>query len=144
MTRTMRSLALVVCVAAIAAGCKKAATVETGATGTSGALRVTEMDLGRSLAAGKEIGDRTANFRPADTVYLSVETEGTSSQATLATRWTFQDGQLVKELTETIAPTGKTRTEFHIVKSDGWPAGKYTVAVSLNGAAAGSKEFEVK
>ena len=50
----------------------------------------------------------------------------------------------MKESNENIAPTGKARTEFHISKPDGWPAGKYTVAVSLNGAAAGSKDFEVK
>jgi hypothetical protein len=69
---------------------------------------------------------------------------GTSPQATLRARWAYQDGQVVKELLETIAPTGKARTEFHIVKPDGWPAGKYSVTVSLDGAAAGTKEFEVK
>ncbi len=107
-------------------------------------VRVTELDLGRSLAADKGIADKTTEFRPSDTIYLSVETDGSASQATLATQWTYQDGQVVKESNETIAPTGKARTEFHIVKPDGWPAGKYTVAVTLNGAAAGSKDFEVK
>ena len=138
----MRTLLVVVCLAAMTAGCKKAAN-ESGATpGT--AVRVTEIDLGRSLAADKGIADKTTDFRPSDTIYASVETDGTSPQATLVTRWTYQDGQIVKELSETIAPTGKARTEFHIVKPDGWPAGKYTVAVLLNGAAAGSKDFEVK
>ena len=147
MTRTMRTLAVVLCLAAITAACNKKTPAETGvpgATGTTGTVRVTELDLGRSLAADKRIADKTSDFRPTDTIYLSVQTDGTSPNATLATRWTFQDGQVVKELTETIAPTGTTRTEFHVVKPDGWPAGKYTVAVSLNGASAGTKDFEVK
>ena len=142
MKRMMRILAVVVCVAATA-GCKKA-TNEPGATPGTAGVRVTEIDLGRSLAADKGIADKTSEFRPSDTIYLSVETDGTSPQATLQTRWTYQDGQVIKELSETIAPTGKTRTEFHIVKPDGWPAGKYSVAVLLNGGAAGNKDFEVK
>jgi hypothetical protein len=142
MKRMMRILPVLVCVAVITAGCKKAAN-EPGAT-PAAAVRVTEIDLGRSLAADKGIADKTSDFRPTDTIYVSVETDGTSAQATLATRWTYQDGQVVKELSENIAPTGKTRTEFHIVKPDGWPTGKYTVTALLNGAPAGSKEFEVK
>ena len=68
----------------------------------------------------------------------------TAPQTTLAARWTYQDGQVVKEQSEAIAPAGNAHTEFHIAKPDGWPAGKYTVAVSINGAAAGSKDFVVK
>jgi hypothetical protein len=139
--RMMRSLLVVVCLAALTAGCKKAA--EPGAA-PGAAVRVTEIDLGRSLAADKGIADKTTDFRPSDTIYVSVETDGTAPQATLATRWTYQDGQVVRESTENIAPTGKARTEFHIAKPDGFPTGKYTVAVSLNGAPAGTKDFEVK
>jgi hypothetical protein len=146
MKRVMRILSLAVCLAAMAAmtaACNKA-TNEPGATPAAAGVRVTGTDLGRSLAADKGIAEKTTVFRPSDTIYFSVETDGTSPQATLLTRWTYQDGQVVKELSETIAPTGKAHTEFHIVKPDGWPAGKYKVAVSLNGAAAGSKDFEVQ
>jgi hypothetical protein len=136
----MRILAVVVCVAAMTAGCKK----DPGAAPAGAAVRVTQIDLGRSLAADKGIADKTSDFRPTDTIYVSVETDGTSPQATLATRWTFQDGQVVKEESQNIAPTGKARSEFHIAKPDGWPTGKYAVAVTLNGTPAGSKDFEVK
>ena len=142
MKSMMRSLSAVVCVAAMTAACNKAS--EPGVTRAAASVRVADIELGRSLAADKGIADKTSEFRPSDTIYLSVETDGTSPQATLMTRWTYQDGQVVKELSETIAPTGKAHTEFHIVKPDGWPAGKYAVAVSLNGVAAGRKDFEVK
>ena len=142
MKRMMRILPVIVCVMALAAGCKKAN--DTAATPAGAAVRVTQIDLGRSLAADKGIADKTSDFKPADTIYISVETDGTAPQATLLARWTYQDGQVVKEGSESIAPTGKARTEFHIAKPDGFPAGKYSVAVSLNGTPAGTKDFEVK
>ena len=51
---------------------------------------------------------------------------------------------MIKEGTESIAPTGPATTEFHIVKPGGWPAGKYKVEIGVDGSPAGSKDFEVK
>jgi hypothetical protein len=80
-----------------------------------------------------------------DVIYLSIATKG-AGPATLATRWTTQDGQLVNETSRTISPNGDqpVHTEFHISKPEGLPAGKYHVVVSLNGTTAGEKDFEVK
>jgi uncharacterized protein YfaS (alpha-2-macroglobulin family) len=70
--------------------------------------------------------------------------EGTfAPTATLKARWTYQDGQVVNESTQTIAATGDARTEFHISKPDGWPAGKYKLEVLVNGSSAATKDFEV-
>lgn len=108
------------------------------------ALRVTSVDLGKGLTADKMVANSTENFSPRDTVYVSVATEGASPGASLKARWTFQDGQVVDETTQSIAPTGTARTEFHISRPSGWPAGKYKVEITLDGALAGSKDFEVK
>ena len=51
---------------------------------------------------------------------------------------------LVSESQETIAPTGPAVTEFHVSKAKGWPAGKYKVEISVDGAPAGTQDFEVK
>jgi len=75
---------------------------------------------------------------------VSVATEGASPGAAVMARWTFGDGQVVDTTTQTVAPTGPARTEFHIFKPSGWPAGKYKVEIMVDGALAGSKEFEVK
>ena len=48
------------------------------------------------------------------------------------------------ESTRAIAPNGRERTEFHIFKPNGWPAGKYKVEVFLNDQSAGLKTFDVK
>jgi hypothetical protein len=106
-------------------------------------ITVGEIDVGRSLNADKGIADRTETFRRTDTIYVSVATQGTGS-GTLAARWTFQDGQVVDESTQSVSPTGPARTEFHVMKPDGWPVGKYRVEILLNGASVGTKEFEVK
>lgn len=108
------------------------------------ALRVTSVDVGKSLTADKAVASPTDDFMPRDTIFVSVATEGAASSATLVARFTFQDGQLVDEATRTIAPTGMARTEFHVFKPSGWPEGKYKVEITLNGAPAGSKDFEVK
>ena len=108
------------------------------------ALKVTDVELGRALDAEKKVSDKTDTFKPADTIYVSVATEGASPGATLVAHWTYKDGQVVKHDETTIAPTGKAVTEFHIVKPGGWPVGDYKVDVMLDGAPAGSKSFKVE
>ena len=107
------------------------------------ALRVSEVETGKKVEADKSIADDTNDFGVRDTIYVAVKTEGAGS-GTLAAKWTFQDGQTVEESSQSIAPTGDAWHEFHIQKASAWPAGKYKVDVTLNGAAAGSKEFEIK
>jgi hypothetical protein len=88
------------------------------------------------------IGEATNTFRPADTIFVSVATEGTGT-ATVATRLTFEDGQVANESQQSITPSGPARTEFHLSKPDGWPAGKYRLVVLVNGMEAGSRDIEV-
>ena len=116
----------------------------TGTTGTGVGVRVSQIDMGRSLSADKTITDYTSSFKPTDTIYASILTGGAAPTATVKARWTYQDGQVVNESTQTISPTGDARTEFHISKPDGFPVGKYKLEVFLNGASAATKDFEVE
>jgi hypothetical protein len=108
------------------------------------ALKVIDVEVGRALDADKKISDKTDAFKPADTIYVSVATEGSSPGAALVAHWTYKDGQVVKHDETTIAPSGNAVTEFHIVKPSGWPVGDYKVEVMLNGASAGTKSFKVE
>jgi hypothetical protein len=134
---------------AVAVGCSKAQAPPSPSpwapppTTALVALKVVDIEVGRALDADKKVSDKTDTFKPADTIYVSVATEGSSPGAVLAAHWTYKDGQLVKHDETTIAPTGKAVTEFHIVKAGGWPLGDYKVEVMLDGAAAGSKTFKV-
>jgi hypothetical protein len=108
------------------------------------AVTVTTLELGKQIGADKRVTQPATSFAPKDTIYVTVLTTGSAPTATLTAKWTYQDGQVVKESTETIAPTGPAATEFHVAKPDGWPAGNYKVEVSLNGRSTATKEFEVK
>ena len=108
------------------------------------ALRVTDIALGKRVGTDKHISERTDTFDPRDTIYVSVITEGTAPSAKLTARWTYQGRQLVTQSDQTIAPTGgTTATEFHIQKPSGWPKGRYTVEILLNGVSAGTRDFRV-
>ena len=85
----------------------------------------------------------TSTFKPSDTIYASIVTDGAAPSVALAVRWTFEDGQLVEVLGEHHPRVPSAVTEFHIAKADGWPAGKYKVELSANGKPAGAREFTV-
>ena len=142
------SLSLCVVLLVVAAGCSRktdtgATTGTTGTTGTT-TLKVTDVTLGRAIGGDKAISDSTDKFRPNDTIYASVTTDGSAPSATLRARWTFEDGQTVDESSRTIATNNRERTEFHISKPNGWPAGKYKLEVFLNNQSVETKSFEVQ
>jgi hypothetical protein len=128
-------------------GCKKnAGTTTTGnATETATAeASISEVQLGRKLSADKRVAEATTKFSPRDTIYAVAVTQGSSPNATVTARWTYEDGgQVVKEDSRTIAPNGTEATEFHISKPSGWPKGKYRVTLTMGGSSE-SKDFEVK
>lgn len=107
------------------------------------AVNVADVNLGRR-AENARVTDATTDFKAADTVYASVHTTGSSANTTLMARWTYEDGQVVQESSQAIAPSGDAYTEFHISKPGGLPKGKYKVEVFLDGKSAATKDFEVK
>jgi hypothetical protein len=119
-------------------------TTSGGAVADAPAIQVAEIDLGKGLQSDKTIRDETDDFGQRDTVFASVRTTGAASNATITARWTFQDGQVVDERSETISPTGDAFTTFFIAQPGGLPKGNYTLSVLVNGAEAQKKEFEVK
>jgi ABC-type oligopeptide transport system substrate-binding subunit len=146
-TRLFGTLILALTVAAVLSAACTRSSDNSGATGTTGTgvgVRVSHIDMGRSLNADRTISNNTVSFKPNDTVYASIVTEGTAATATMKAKWTYQEGQVVNESTQTIAPTGNARTEFHISKPDGWPPGMYKLEVFLNGSSAATRDFEVE
>lgn len=130
------------------AGCGKKDTAATadasGGAATSAAVRVADVELGRALGADKRLTDKTDEFRPSDTIYAVVETRGSGANTSLQARWTYEDGQVVDESTQSIAANGEDMTEFHISKPGGWPKGKYKVEILLNGVPAATEEFKIE
>jgi hypothetical protein len=108
------------------------------------AFAVQTIEVGKGIGSDKRVSAPTATFGRRDTIYVSVATEGSAPSKTVSAKWTYQDGQVVQEQSETIAPTGPAATEFHISKPKPWPVGKYKVEIAVDGSPAGSKDFEVK
>ena len=101
------------------------------------------VELGSTVDASNKILASGSTFAPKDTIYASVDTSG-SGNATLAAKWTYQDGQTVHEDSKTLDATGPETTAFMISKPSGFPAGNYKVDISLNGTQVASKDFSVK
>jgi hypothetical protein len=113
------------------------------AAAKAGAARVASVALGSALDPAKRVVAPKSSFAPTDTIYASVATEGWAAPVTLTARWTFEDGQLVNESSQTTEP-GPGTTEFHIGKPSGWPAGSYQVEILADGASTAVQRFEVR
>ncbi len=113
---------------------------------TTAGVTVATITLGNAIGADKKVTRAADSFGTKDTIYASVATTGAGS-ATLKAKWTYRkNGQqaVVKEDTQTIAPTASASSEFHISKPDGWPAGDYQVEIFVADKSAGTKTFTVK
>jgi len=104
-------------------------------------VSVVAVDLGRSIDVDKLVTERVEVFKPKDTIYASIRTNGASPNAKLGVKWIYQDGQVVDQSEQVIAPEGKT--EFHITKPDGLPAGNYKVEILVDGSSVQTKDFRV-
>ena len=105
------------------------------------------VDLGNGVnASGTALnGAPATTFAPKDTIYALVKTSsGSANPSTIGAKWTFGGSTLVNESNRQVTAAGDSVTEFHISKPDGWPAGKYSVAISIDGTQVGSKDFDVK
>ncbi|TPG06423.1 hypothetical protein EAH75_17415 [Rhodanobacter glycinis] len=113
------------------------------ASDAAAAVTLSSVELGSTVDASNKILASGTSFAPKDTIYASVDTSG-SGNATLAAKWSYQDGQIVHEDSKTLNATGPETTAFMISKPSGFPAGNYKVDISLNGSQVASKDFTVK
>jgi hypothetical protein len=108
----------------------------------SGPLRVTTIQTGKSLNSDKSVGSHTTRFRPDDTMFASVLTDGPGS-GTIGVRWRYA-GRLVSEETKDVSYRDHAATEFHIQNSSGFPAGEYTVEILVDGQPFATRSLRVE
>jgi len=107
-----------------------------------GSLTLTNIQTGRSLNSDHSVGALTTTFKPNDTIYVSVLTEGTGS-ATIGVKFSYQ-GRVISEPEKKVSYRGAAATEFHIEYSGGFPAGDYDIEVVFNGQSAGMRKVRVE
>jgi len=109
---------------------------------------ITDVELGNALDPDGELAEAKTTFAPMDNVVVAIYTAGNDAAATakgvVGTRWLDQDGKVVHEESKDFDVTGTGVTTFQIGKMDGWPVGRYTIEISLDGQPAMSRGFEVK
>jgi hypothetical protein len=127
----MRKLLAVVVLALVAASC-----------GSKNTLRVTDVQLGRSLNADNSVRDHTTSFAPRDSIYVAVLTEGKGS-ATLSIRFTL-GGRVLNEPKKQVSYTDSAATDFGLQTGWGFPTGQYTAEVFMDGQPVGVKKFRVE
>lgn len=123
--------AIVAVVAALLAGCQ-----------SDRRLEVTTIQLGRAINPDKTVSDPTTRFKPTDTIYAAVLTDGSGS-GKVKVRWLYR-GRMVSEPVQDVSYQGPAATEFHIQNSGGFPPGEYSVEFFLDGKSIGSRAFRVE
>lgn len=103
---------------------------------------VTSVELGNAVDDQNRVSTPASAFATTDTIYASVGTDGESA-AKLAARWTFGEGQLVRNSEADVA-AGPQVIAFDIHHPEGWPVGTYKLEVSLDGTVVETREFSVR
>jgi hypothetical protein len=105
----------------------------------------TSIALGNAVDADGKVAASSVTFAPKDTIYAVVTTTSTGmANATVSAKWTYQGGVPVSSGEEKIAANGPATTTFHIAKPDGFPVGRYTIEISIDGKISNSTSFDVK
>ena len=103
----------------------------------------------RSITVGNAAAtDRSVVARPGvsriDPIIVSVRTDGSASNVNIGARLTYQDGQVAGEENQTLNTSGPEITNIEFRDANGWPRGRYTVDVTVNGQPAGmSQQIDV-
>jgi hypothetical protein len=108
----------------------------------SGPLRVTNVQTGRSLNSDNSVGSHTMRFKPDDTMYVAVLTDGPGS-GSIGVRWRYA-GRLVSDETRELSYRDSAATEFHIQNSGGFPAGDYAVEIVVDGEVFATRALRVE
>jgi hypothetical protein len=111
-----------------------------GATTAPATMTVSTVELGSAIGTDNRVTTPMTSFAKADTIHASVATDGAGGN--LTAKWTMGD-QVVDTQQKTVA-AGPQVTEFSISKPDGWPAGRYTLQVLLDGNVVQTRDFDVK
>jgi glucose/arabinose dehydrogenase len=110
-------------------------------------FQVSTVTLGDAVSGDHKVKKEVTTFSPSQkTIYVSVDTTGSTPGATLNAKWSYLEGngQVVTSTSQSIIADGPATTTFRVQNPNLWPEGKYKVDISLDGKPAASKNFEVK
>jgi hypothetical protein len=107
------------------------------------ALKISNVMIGKRIGAGNHVTEPTFQFAPADTVYISVGTSGSTGPDHLTSAWRSQTGEVVQQSSQPIPSAGQNAA-FQWSQPKGMKPGTYKVVVFLGNDSADTKVFVVK
>lgn len=110
-------------------------------------FQVSTVTLGDAVTNDHKVKKEVTTFSPSQkTIYVSVDTTGSTPGATVNAKWSYLEGngQVVTSTSQSIIADGPATTTFRVQNPNLWPEGKYKVDISVDGKPAASKNFEVK
>lgn len=110
--------------------------------GPDAPLTVGSIQLGKTINSDDSVGTIVSRFKPDDTIYAAVLTEGEGA-GSITARWKF-GSRTMSEETKDVAYRESAATEFHIRYAGGLPPGTYRVEFEIDGMPAGNREFRVE
>ena len=90
------------------------------------------------------LGAPKEKFGPKDTVYAEVETSGTAKEYTIYAKWMTATGDVLADYGMRVDQPGTKRTVISLSKPDGWPSGKNSIELAVNGKTERTVTFEVQ
>ena len=105
-------------------------------------LTARSIQVGKSLNSDNSVGTLSTTFKPTDTIYASVLTDG-SGGGTISAKFTY-GGRVIAVPEKRVSMKGSGATEFHIAYSAGFPAGDYDIELFLNGKSVGTRRVRVE
>jgi hypothetical protein len=112
------------------------------ATAAPTELRVSNIMIGRQVGPGNRITEPTFEFKPKDTVHVSVGTTGTGEGGPLTAAWRSQTGEILLKSSEPVTPG--ENVDFQLSQPKGLKPGTYKVIVFLGEDSVDTKVFVVK
>jgi photosystem II stability/assembly factor-like uncharacterized protein len=118
-----------------------AAFVVVAAACSDAPLALANIQTGRSLNQDGSIANISTQFKPNETIYVSVQTTG-AAPGTISVQWKYQ-GRVIDEPSKQVDPSGPVSTSFQLQNSARFPEGDYSVDIFINGQQVGSRNFRV-
>jgi hypothetical protein len=112
------------------------------ACGPTEPLNVVAIQTGKSLNTDHSVGNHATSFRPKDTMYVSVLSDGRGA-GTLTVKWSFA-GRVVHEVTKKVSYNDQAATDFRFQAADDFPIGDYTIEVILDGTSIETRRIKVE
>jgi len=108
---------------------------------STGPLQLANIQIGRSVNPDRSIASITTQFKPGETIYVSVQTAA-AGKGSIGVKWMYQ-GRVVAEPVKQVDYNGPASTEFQMQGSGGFPEGDYSVEILIDGVTVGTRNFRV-